>query len=71
MRAAPTRESGPATPANEHVAADEIGVRTVFSMRCHRSQELRAYPVSKRGWMSGAGRTGPSAGVAALDRVLF
>ncbi|CAD9218492.1 hypothetical protein BCEN4_1240006 [Burkholderia cenocepacia] len=40
-------------------------------MRCHRSQELRAYPVSKRGWMSGAGRTGPSAGVVALGRVLF
>ncbi|OED09331.1 hypothetical protein A9Z05_05165 [Burkholderia sp. A2] len=65
------RETGPAMPASEHVAADEIDARTVFLMRCRRFQELRAYPVSKRGWMGSAGRTGLPVGAATFVIALF
>lgn len=43
------------------VVADGIGACAGFSMRCRRSQELRAYPMSKRGWMRFAGRAGSPA----------
>ncbi|WP_321787609.1 hypothetical protein [Burkholderia pyrrocinia] len=44
------------------VAACRIGAGAGFLMRCRRPQELRAYPVSKRGWMRFAGHAGPPAG---------
>lgn len=57
------RERGedPRAEVGGRVAADGIDARAGFFMRCRRSQELRAYPVSKRGWMRFAGRSGPPA----------
>ncbi|NTY40499.1 hypothetical protein [Burkholderia diffusa] len=40
------------------VAACRIDAGAGFSMRCRRLQELRAYPMSKRGWMGFAGPSG-------------
>ncbi|WP_175995955.1 hypothetical protein [Burkholderia stabilis] len=55
------REGRPAS-ANWRVAADGIDACTRIFMQRRQAQELRAYPVFKRGWMKFAGRPGPPGG---------